>query len=222
MKIVKTFESFTADNYRDMEMDYHDKMSMEPENYMFFGDLMTIKRCVDQLLQMDPMEVDQILKNGHDWAEDHIATSKDDIEEVYNFLMNEMGMSESFVNEADVLDAAGLAKRLYNELKRDGHDVSLNYQNQAMSARGKSKRLGDGRMSVNYYVDHVFILGANDDAAAQELKDKYSTPETPGRVEYFAWSDGKPVVSFSLNQPERRSTYNVNTYSYSPAQNKNV
>ena len=32
--------------------------------------------------------VDMILSNGHDWASDHIATSKDDIEEVYNFLKN--------------------------------------------------------------------------------------------------------------------------------------
>ena len=30
---------------------------------------------------------DGILASGHDWAEDHIATSKDDVEEVYNFLM---------------------------------------------------------------------------------------------------------------------------------------
>lgn len=62
----------------------------EPSNYMFFGDLKTIKRSVDAMLQMDPQKIDSLLSNGHDWAADHIATSKDDIEEVAGFLMNEM------------------------------------------------------------------------------------------------------------------------------------
>lgn len=58
----------------------------EQQNYMFFGNLKTIKRLVDKLLEMDEATVDQMLSNGHDWAGDHIATSKDDIEEVFNFL----------------------------------------------------------------------------------------------------------------------------------------
>jgi hypothetical protein len=38
------------------------------------------------MLEMDESEVDAILSNGHNWAVDHIATSKDDVEEVFNFL----------------------------------------------------------------------------------------------------------------------------------------
>ena len=53
---------------------------------MFFGNLKTIKRLVDEMLEMDESEVDSILSNGHNWALDHIATSKDDVEEVFNFL----------------------------------------------------------------------------------------------------------------------------------------
>jgi hypothetical protein len=60
------------------------------ENYMFFGNLKTIKNHVDKLLMMDPATVDAILKDGHSWAVDHVATSKDDIEEVGNFLKNEI------------------------------------------------------------------------------------------------------------------------------------
>jgi len=56
------------------------------ENYMFFQNLQTIKAAVDSMLQMDPSQVDRILKEGHGWAVDHIATSKDDIEEVAGFL----------------------------------------------------------------------------------------------------------------------------------------
>jgi len=39
---------------------------------------------------MDAEHVQEILSNGHDWAADHIATSKDDVQEVGDFLMNEM------------------------------------------------------------------------------------------------------------------------------------
>ena len=62
------------------------KEHQETQNYMFFGNLQTIKRLVDKMLEMDESEVDSILSNGHNWALDHIATSKDDVEEVFNFL----------------------------------------------------------------------------------------------------------------------------------------
>jgi hypothetical protein len=62
------------------------KEHQNTQNYMFFGNLKTIKRLVDEMLEMDESEVDAKLSNGHNWALDHIATSKDDIEEVFNFL----------------------------------------------------------------------------------------------------------------------------------------
>lgn len=58
------------------------------ENYMFFQNLQTIKTAVDSMLQMNPSEVDKMLSQGHGRAADHIATSKDDIEEVAGFLTN--------------------------------------------------------------------------------------------------------------------------------------
>lgn len=60
----------------------------EPElkHYMFFSNLKAIKRAVDEILAMDPREVDSMLADGHDWAADHIATSKDDVEEVFSWL----------------------------------------------------------------------------------------------------------------------------------------
>jgi len=57
---------------------------------MFFGNLKIIKKYVDAMLQMNPDQVQKILSDGHDWAADHIATSKDDVQEVGDFLMNEM------------------------------------------------------------------------------------------------------------------------------------
>ena len=70
----------------------------ETNNYMFFGNLKTIKRLVDEMLEMDEAEVDAILSNGHNWALDHIATSKDDVEEVFNFLAGHNDSENEFDN----------------------------------------------------------------------------------------------------------------------------
>lgn len=60
----------------------------DAENYMFFGNIKAIKRMIDELIELDVQNVDKIIKNGHDWAEDHMAVSKENIEQVYNFLIN--------------------------------------------------------------------------------------------------------------------------------------
>lgn len=59
---------------------------METKHYMFFSNLKVIKDMVDEMLAMDPAKVDQMLDDGHDWASDHISTSRDDVEEVHNWL----------------------------------------------------------------------------------------------------------------------------------------
>ena len=59
-------------------------------NYMFFQNIKTICDAAKDIMEMDKDTVDEILSNGHDWASDHIATSKDDVEEVYNFLKNKI------------------------------------------------------------------------------------------------------------------------------------
>lgn len=61
----------------------------ETKHYMFFSNLKSIKEKAEKILEMDTAEVDRMLGDGHDWAADHIATSKDDVEEVYNWLMGE-------------------------------------------------------------------------------------------------------------------------------------
>jgi len=75
----------------------------ESDNYMFFANISNIKRMCEEILEMSPQEVDALLSDGHGWATDHIATSKDDVEEVYNFLHSseemgdheKMGMAET-------------------------------------------------------------------------------------------------------------------------------
>ena len=63
-------------------------------NYMFFQNLKTIHQATSEMLQMNPEYTDEVLSNGHQWAVDHIATSADDVEEVYKFLQNRGCMTE--------------------------------------------------------------------------------------------------------------------------------
>jgi len=65
------------------------------KNYMFFQNLATVKHYVDEVMAMDKAAIDNILSEGHDWASDHLATAKDDVEEVTNFLRNEIQMNQA-------------------------------------------------------------------------------------------------------------------------------
>lgn len=67
-----------------------------PENYMVFGNLKSIKKNVDTLLAMDPTKMDEMIKNGHDWAEDHISVANENLDQVTHFFTN---TSESALNE---------------------------------------------------------------------------------------------------------------------------
>ncbi len=73
----------------------------ERKHYMFFRNLATIKHHVEEILKMDPDKVDELLNNGHDWASDHIATSKDDVQEVSEWLLGEFEMGDEEEEETE-------------------------------------------------------------------------------------------------------------------------
>jgi hypothetical protein len=69
------------------------------ENYMFFSNLKQIHRQCEMLLKMNPKELDNIIKNGHDWADDHVSEAKNNMDQVFDFFMNETnGNKESEVS----------------------------------------------------------------------------------------------------------------------------
>jgi len=68
----------------------------ESKNYMFWQNLKTINHASAELLKMEQANVDDMIANGHAWAVDHIATSSDDIEEVYHFF--EANLKENLHN----------------------------------------------------------------------------------------------------------------------------
>ena len=57
----------------------------ESVNYMFFSNLEQIKRQCEMMLEMDQNELDNIIQNGHDWADDHISEAKNNIDQVFDF-----------------------------------------------------------------------------------------------------------------------------------------
>ena len=61
----------------------------EQSRYMFFSNLEQMRRQCDMLLEMDHSMIEEILQNGHDWAQDHIAEAKNNMDQVFDFLMNE-------------------------------------------------------------------------------------------------------------------------------------
>ena len=68
----------------------NDNMEQGSSRYMFFSNLEQIKRQCEYLLDFDESQIEGILENGHDWAQDHIAEAKNNMDQVFDFLMNEI------------------------------------------------------------------------------------------------------------------------------------
>ena len=81
--------------------------------YMFFSNLEQMRRQCDLLLDMDHDMIEEILENGHDWAQDHISEAKNNMDQVFDFLMNESkeeGNYMSNVDNRDMMMAEGRKK----------------------------------------------------------------------------------------------------------------
>jgi hypothetical protein len=74
------------------------KEEQESENYMFFSNLKQIARQCKMLLEMDEEMIDQILQDGHDWADDHVSEAKTNMDQVFDFMMNEKRKMDQYVD----------------------------------------------------------------------------------------------------------------------------
>ena len=68
-------------------------------NYMFFGNLEQMKRQIEDLESLPQNFIDDLLQNGHDWADDHISKAKENLDHVYEFFMNEVSSDEMDVEQ---------------------------------------------------------------------------------------------------------------------------
>jgi len=59
----------------------------ETNNYMFFSNLKQMKRQCEILLKLNENAVNTVLNDGHDWADDHITVAKENIDQVFDFMV---------------------------------------------------------------------------------------------------------------------------------------
>jgi hypothetical protein len=83
MKYIKLFENSDSEK------------NAIGDRYMFFSNLEQMCRQIQYLLEFDKEKIEQILSNGHDWAQDHIAESKTNLDQVFDFLMNELKQNQN-------------------------------------------------------------------------------------------------------------------------------
>lgn len=87
---------------------------MRSNRYMFFSNLEQMRRQCDLLLDLDQSMVEGILDNGHDWAQVHIAEAKNNMDQVFDFIMNESkrdGMELSMnIDDKDMVMSEGRKK----------------------------------------------------------------------------------------------------------------
>ena len=102
-KLVKKLQNAKLNEGKDMGN----------ERYMFFSNLEQMQRQCELLLDLDEEMIESILSNGHDWAQDHIAEAKNNLDQVFDFLMNEterdgtessMDIEDDMVQEGEMDD----------------------------------------------------------------------------------------------------------------------
>ncbi len=120
MKVVRITES----QLRKMVSDVVKEQKSE-ENYMFFSNLDQIERQCKMLREMDPKVIDNLLSNGHDWADDHMTEAKSLMDQVFDFIMNEV-----------------------KGHKVDSEDVTADMDNFSMNESELNEKCWDGYKSV--------------------------------------------------------------------------
>ena len=87
----------------------------ETQRYMFFSNLEQMKRQCEILLGKDKQVIESILDNGHDWAQDHIAEAKNNMDQVFDFIMNEIEgddfSSEEVMEDDNIIDDLAMSEK---------------------------------------------------------------------------------------------------------------
>jgi hypothetical protein len=105
----------------DDEGESKDDRGNEQKNYMFFSNLYTMKKCIEEIMAMDKEQVDEMIERGHDWASDHITSSKDDLQEVCDWLRYEIDNYEGEEGEDD--NAEHIQVRKVQKVEQDSSSL---------------------------------------------------------------------------------------------------
>jgi hypothetical protein len=148
---------------------------VELENYMFFSNLKQMKRQIEMMMEMDPVMVDNILQNCHDWADDHISEAKNNMDQVFDFLKNEMDKSYSLNEEVyggQSVDRGETGSSIEFEVKENTPEYyTIDYTitpNSKYSSRSaarnyvRTKKSGTARIKKNYDAPSEWITVEGD------------------------------------------------------------
>ena len=93
-KVIKITED-QLKNLIDKQINEQESNPKEDGTYMVLSNLMMIKEYVDTILKYKHQaDFSNLVTGEHAWAGDHIATSKDDIQEVANFIETHFNKEE--------------------------------------------------------------------------------------------------------------------------------
>jgi hypothetical protein len=196
----------------------------ESLNYMFWQNLKTIHHAAGELLEMNQQQIDEMCANGHAWAVDHVATSADDIEEVYHFFeaniedesMDYDGETESgYEDEYGSVEAVNL-----NEAKYKGKTVKLgkpssgDVKNKKFKVYVKNKK--GNVVKVNFGDPNMEIKRDNTkNRKSFRARHKCSQAKDRTTPKYWSckmWSKTpvSKIVSENLSEEEKNSNINKN------------
>jgi hypothetical protein len=174
------------------ENEESDNMEEGSSRYMFFSNLQQIKRQCEYLLEFDESQIEEILENGHDWAQDHIAEAKNNMDQVFDFLMN--------------------------EIKGDGGDEQDMVMEPQMEAYIEKNR--DRIIHIDEFGFTELLPmnedGGKGDCANRGLNKPWSTPDGPkkrsvcvknGSGNVVKVNFGDPNMRIKKSNPERRKSF---------------
>ena len=143
--------------------------------YMFFSNLQQIKRQCEYLLEFDENQIEEILENGHDWAQDHIAEAKNNMDQVFDFLMN--------------------------EIKGDGDDYEKENQ---MSMYNESRLFGNRIVESDEFGSVELLSEGSKACANRGLGKPWLTPDGPKKRSVCVKNPSGNVVKVNFGDPNMR------------------
>ena len=142
MKNIKKFENFES----EVSQPQHQSDS-KPSNYMFFENLEQLHWQTKKLLEADKKLIDDLLTNGHDWADDHMSQATEKVDQVFHFMMKQLHHEgeektdlefESKKWIADAIKRPGaLRKKMHKEKGEKFTKTEIDSELQALKAKDK-------------------------------------------------------------------------------------
>jgi len=222
---------------QEQEHEYEEGHAYESTRYMFFSNLGQIRRQAELLMELDEDMINELLENGHDWAQDHIATAKESIDQVFDFIMNEVEEVEDEYYDFDESDFEEWSKPMEIEPNSDMSD-ELKYHIDNKIALGETVfRYGSEAYFKlinevkNLYDNKLIKLNENDEFIVNDFDNKlyksngnvfrlnviYEETENNSEIINEAEYKGKEV---ELNKPKRGGSKKFYVYVKNPKTGK--